>query len=44
MNHFLRLDLRQIIELAKVLEKKSETGEVKTSYQVQSRTINNTPK
>lgn len=44
MNHFLRLDLRQIIELAKVLEKKSETGEVKTSYQVQSRTINNTPR
>ncbi|NEN93249.1 MAG: hypothetical protein F6K48_31960, partial [Okeania sp. SIO3H1] len=44
MNHFLRLDLRQIIELAKVLEKKGETGEAKTSYQVQSRTINNTPR
>ncbi|MDJ0519880.1 MAG: AAA family ATPase [Trichodesmium sp. MO_231.B1] len=44
MNHFLRLDLRQIIELAKVLEKKGETGEAKTSYQVHSRTINNTPR
>lgn len=35
----LRFDLGQLIELAKILEKKAEKGEVKTSYQVQSRTM-----
>ena len=44
MSHFLGLELGEIIEMTKVLEKKAGRREVRTSCQVQSRTINNIPK
>ena len=41
MNNFFGLDLKEIIELAKELEEKAKTGEIKTSFDVQSGTMSN---
>ncbi|MCL2934756.1 MAG: AAA family ATPase, partial [Trichodesmium sp. MAG_R03] len=41
MNNFFGLDLKEIIELAKELEEKAKTGEIKTSFDVQSGSMSN---
>ena len=44
MNNFFGLDVKDLVELAKTLEEKAKSGEIKTSFEVQSGPMRNIPR